>query len=160
MNKHDTIVAFFLKSADKYLQGWQENKTPPFPLMQMLKQNKDDNEYSTAYVPLEIPGGIPDGVDPMILVKPILESFTPDAYIIMAEAWTVRADKLEKSIANLRVGDMEYMKSREEKLIIYGNSKDDRVHFTEIYLIKRDHRTNKKWLVSDPKMKVFSSKLP
>lgn len=160
MNYQDTITAFFLKCADKYLEGWQENKTPTFPLMQLLKRNKDDEHYSTAFVPLEIPGGLPEGIDPMVLVRPILDSFTPDAYIIMSEVWTVRANKLEKSIANLKVGDIEYMKNREEKLILYGNSKDDKIHFSEIYLIKRDHRTHKKWLVSEPKSKVFSSKLP
>ena len=126
----------------------------------MLKQNKEDDKYQVAYAPLDIPSGIPDGIDPLVLVKPILDSFTPDAYIVMSEVWTVRADKLDKNVANLKTGDIEYMKNREEKLIFYGKSMDNRAHFTETYLIKRDYRTNKKWLEFEPKSKVFSNKLP
>lgn len=163
MNYHDTIENFFKTSADKYICAWKENQVPSFPLMHLLKKNKEDEQFSIAIVPLSIPGGLPKGVSPLALVKPIIKEFTPDAYIVFSEAWAVDSNKLDKKIEDLNYGDMEYMKHRVERLIIIGNSISNKQHFQQFYLIKRDTRTRKKWLVFDSKdkeTKLTSERLP
>ena len=161
MNYHDTIEKFFEVTSTKYIIGWQENEVPDFPIMHLLKKNKDDEKYSVAIVPLTVPGGLPKEISPMELVKPIIKEFTPDAYIVFSEAWTVDINKVDKSFKNLKHGDLEYMKNRKEKLFIVGRSMDDKQHFQKIFLITRDHRTMKKSLsLENPLRKLVSSKFP
>lgn len=132
--------------------------------MHLLKEDKDvKGKYSIGIVPLTIPGGLPDEVSPLSLVKPIIRDMKPDAYIVFSEAWCVDSDKMDKSIKNLKHGDLEYMKNRKERLIIYGHSLDNKEHFQEFYSIKRDSRTMKKWLEIDKRntqAKLISKKLP
>lgn len=163
MNYHDTIEAFFEKSTDQYISKWKENETPEFPIMHLLKKDKDGENFSIAIVPLTVPGGLPKGVSPMVLIKPIVKAFTPDAYIVFSEAWAVDADKMDKKIENMRYGDVQYMKNRTERLIIYGKSISGKQTFQHLYTIKRDTRTRKKWLVFDKKdsgAKLESERLP
>jgi len=171
LNYHDTIEAFFEKSTDQYISKWKENETPEFPVMHLLKENKRDvfghdddrKQFSVAIVPLTVPGGLPKGVSPMVLIKPIVKAFSPDAYIVFSEAWAVDADKMDKKIENMRYGDVQYMKNRTERLIIYGKSISGKQTFQHLYTIKRDTRTRKKWLVFDKKdsgAKLESERLP
>jgi len=163
LNYHDTIETFFEKSTDQYISKWQENETPEFPIMHLLKKDKDSENFSIAIVPLTVPGGLPKGVSPMVLIKPIVKAFTPDAYIVFSEAWAVDADKMDKKIENMRYGDVQYMKNRTERLIIYGKSISGKQTFQHLYTIKRDTRTRKKWLVFDKKdsgAKLESERLP
>lgn len=164
MNRQENIKSFFEKGRDHYLNAWKEGFAPDFPVMHILKRDRDEkNKYSIGIVPLTVPGGLPHKVSPLSLVKPIIRDMKPDAYIVFSEAWCVDSNQLEKSVNTLEHGDLEYMKHRKERLIIVGNSIDNKEHFQEFYTIKRDFRTMKKWLELDnknTKAKLSSTKLP
>jgi len=79
------------------------------------------------------------GVSPMDKVQGVIDDFTPDMYLICAEAWSARVGEGETidSLSEKWAGKMSQHPNRVERITCIAKTKDGRESFSRLYDIVR-----------------------
>ncbi len=102
------------------------------------------------------------GVSPMDKVQSIIDSFTPDMYLICAESWCARAGKGEtmESISEKWAGKLSEHPNRVERITCIAKTKDGRESFSRLYdIVRKDDKIVDFVQFRDDNMVMESNKL-